>query len=96
VPFTINVEDIPELRAPIDRAREQGREKGIQQGRARILLKLLETRFPDSTSPDIQQVVGHLDEAQSDGLARRLLTASSLTEALGDAALHRLEGAPKP
>lgn len=45
--IVVNVEDCPLLREPIDRAHAEGLVKGQAQGEARIIERILRTRFGD-------------------------------------------------
>jgi hypothetical protein len=61
---------------------ERGLEKGIAQGRADIILRLLAVRF-GTLGEDVKARIAGATADELDGIAERLLTAKTLPEALG-------------
>jgi hypothetical protein len=68
-----------------DWAREQvarGRAEGEARGRAALVIRLLTARF-GSVAPQLDDRIQHASIAELDAIGERLLTASTLHEALG-------------
>jgi hypothetical protein len=76
---TVNIENIPMLREPIDRARAEGRAEGV----ASTILRLLERRFPGQVLGDLAERLKDLGPEAIDQISENLLTGQSLEEVLG-------------
>lgn len=94
--IVVNVEDIPLLREPIDRARDkalaEGLAKGRAQGEALAIERVLRSRFPSDVPPGL---VGHLADLLPEALdeiLQKCANASSVEEALGTHMPAKLPG----
>jgi hypothetical protein len=71
----------PIMQTFIDRYIEQGREQGLQQGEAAVLLRLIERKFGPPT-PDIRERVLSADAERLLDWSERILTAETLESVL--------------
>ena len=84
---TVNIENIPLLREPIDRARAEGRAEGRTEGRtegmAKAIQRLLERRFPGQVPDGLTEHLIQLGPEVIDEVGTNLLTGETIEEVLG-------------
>jgi hypothetical protein len=92
---TVNVENIPLLREPIDRAHAKGRAEGRNEGRAEgrnegrtegmaeAVQRLLERRFPGQVPDGLAERLTQLGPEVIDEVSTNLLTGETIEEVLG-------------
>jgi hypothetical protein len=91
MPITVSVEDIPLLRAPIDRAYDKGRAEGKAEGQAsgeaagvaKSIETILRQRFPSQVPAGLANRLSHVAAEALDEILRKSLTAHSVADALG-------------
>jgi hypothetical protein len=76
---TVNIENIPMLREPIDRARAEGRAEGV----ASTIQQLLERRFPGQVPDDLAERLKDLGPQAIDQISENLLTGQTIEDVLG-------------
>jgi hypothetical protein len=81
MPITVSVEDIPLLRAPIDRAHAMGK----AEGKVEAIVTILSQRFPGQVPAGLADQLPRVAVETLDTILRRSLTAPSVAEALGNA-----------
>ena len=90
---TVNIENIPLLREPIDRARAEGFAEGRAEGRtegfAEVIQRLLERRFPGQVPDGLVERLTQLGPVVIDEVGTNLLTGETIEEVLGRYILGR-------
>jgi hypothetical protein len=81
--ITVNVEDSELLRAPIDRARTEGKAQGKAEGKAEAIETILQRRFPQDVPAGLTDHLVGLALPTLDVIFERSLTAKSVEDALG-------------
>ena len=76
---TVNIENIPMLREPIDRAHAKGHAEGV----ASTIQRLLERRFPGQVPDDLADHLKDLGPGAIDQISENLLTGQTIEEVLG-------------
>jgi hypothetical protein len=66
------------------RLREEGVQRGIQQGKSSLLLGQLRERFGNQVGAEIERQVATASAEQLDLWGTRILSAATLTEVLAD------------
>lgn len=90
MPITVNIEDIPLLREPFERARAEARAKGFAEGLALVLLaaieQLLRQKFPSDVRAGLVEHLAKLPPESLDEMIDNCATALSVSDAVGRSA----------
>ena len=67
----------------VELSEDRGRQEGLREGRRRVIIQLLETKFGAPLPAEKRSQLQHGTDEELDEWAKRLLTAASLDDVFG-------------